>query len=101
MKIRKDDNVIVISGKDKGKKGKVLEAFPSLNKVVVDGVNMAKKHIKPRQNGKAGEIVERPMPVDVSNVAIVDSKTGKASRVGYKIEGDKKVRISKASGQTI
>ncbi len=70
MKIKKNDNVIVLAGKDKGTKGKVLKAFPKLNKVVVEGVNIAKKHVRPRVNGKKGEIVQRPMPIDVSNVAL-------------------------------
>lgn len=70
MKIKKNDNVIVLTGKDKGKKAKVLKALPKLNKVVVEGVNIAKKHVRPRVAGKKGEVVERPMPIDVSNVAL-------------------------------
>lgn len=70
MKIKKNDNVIVLTGKDKGKKAKVLKALPKLNKVVVEGVNVAKKHIRARVSGKKGEIVDRPMPIDVSNVAL-------------------------------
>lgn len=70
MKIKKNDNVIVLAGKDKGTKGKVLKAFPKLNKVVVEGVNVAKKHVRPRTSGKKGEVVQKPMPIDVSNVAL-------------------------------
>lgn len=68
MKIKKNDNIIVISGKDKGKKGKVIKALPKLDKVVVEGINVVKKHQKPRQAGKPGQIIEKPMPIHVSNV---------------------------------
>lgn len=101
MKIKKNDNVIVIAGKDKGTKGKVLKVFPNLNKVVVEGVNIAKKHIKKSQGNKSGQIIEKSMPIDVSNVSILDPKTKKPTRIGYVIEEGKKVRISKSSGQKI
>ena len=94
MKIKKGDKVIVIAGSDKGTVGTVQKAFPKLNKVVVEGVN---KHQKPRQNNPEGSIVEIYAPIDVSNVAIYDAKTKKASRVGYSFVDGKKVRISKAS----
>ena len=105
MKIKKgdevvvisNDTVIVLSGKDKGVKGKVLQARPSESRVVVEGVNRHKWHIKPTQE-QPGHIVDREAPIHVSNVALVDPKTKKASRVGYKIDGDKKVRIAKKSG---
>ena len=97
MKIKKGDKVIVIAGAYKGTVGTVQKAFPKLNKVVVDGVNVRKKHQKPRQNNPEGSIVEIYAPIDVSNVAIYDEKAKKASRVGYAFVDGKKVRISKAS----
>jgi len=101
MKIKKDDNVIVVAGKDKGKNGKVIKAIPSSDKVVVEGVNIKKKHMRPRKSGQKGQIVEIAAPVHVSNVMIKDPKTGKPSRIGMKTVGDKKVRISKKSGEEI
>ena len=97
MKIKKDDEVIVISGKYKGVKGEVLEARPSESRVVVAGVNRHKWHIKPTQN-EAGHIVDREAPIHVSNVALVDPKNKKPTRVGYKMEKGKKVRVAKKSG---
>lgn len=102
MKIKKGDKVIVLAGKDKGKTGEVLRSLPKVGKVIVAGVNIAKKHSRNKFNtDKKGEIVDKTMPVDVSNVGLIDSKTNKATRVGYKIEGDKKVRVAKKSGQSI
>ena len=97
MKIKKGDEVVVISGKYKGVKGKVLESRPSESRVVVSGVNRHKWHIKPTQD-QAGHIIDREAPIHVSNVALVDPKTKKATRVGYTMKGDKKVRVSKKSG---
>lgn len=97
MKIKKGDKVIVIAGSDKGTVGTVQKAFPKLNKVVVEGVNVHKKHQKPKQNNPEGSIVDIYVPIDVSNVAIYDAKTKKASRVGYRFVDGKKVRYSKAS----
>lgn len=101
MKIKKGDNVIVLAGKDKGKKAKVLRALPKENKVIVEGVHVVKKHQKATQRGKKGETIEKTLPIHVSNVALIDPKENKATRVGYKKEGDKKVRIAKKSGQKI
>lgn len=101
MKIKKDDNVIVLQGKDKGKTGKVLNVFADTNKVVVEGINISKKHQKPRQSGKSGEIIEISQPMDASNVAYVDPKTKKATRLGYKVVDGKKVRVTKKSGTEI
>ncbi len=101
MKIKKGDNVIVLAGKNKGKTAKVLRAIPAENKVIVEGVNVVKKHQKATQRGKKGTTVEKTLPIHVSNVAIVDPKDNKPTRVGYKVEGDKKVRIAKRSGQKI
>ena len=100
MKIKKGDEVVVISGKYKGVKGKVLQARPTESRVVVEGVNRHKWHIKPTQE-KPGHIVDREAPIHVSNVALIDPKTKKATRAGYKMEGDKKVRVSKKSGTQI
>ena len=98
MRIKKGDNVIVITGKDKGKKGKVIKAIPLVERVVVEGVNIKKKHMKPKKSGQKGQIVEMAAPLHVSNVAIVDPKDGKPTRIGIKFTGDKKLRISKRSG---
>ncbi len=95
MKIKKGDKVIVISGSYKGKTGIVQRAYPSLNKVVVEGVNVRKKHKKPTQQNPEGCIIEVYAPIDVSNVALIDPKTKKATRVGYSIVKGKKVRIAK------
>jgi len=99
MKIKKNDTVLIISGKDRGKKGKVLKAFPKENKVLVEGVNIVKKHQRPRRQGEKGQIIQLPKPIDVSNVKLICSKCGKATRVGYKIVGDRKFRICKKCQQ--
>ena len=98
MNIKKDDTVIVISGKDKGKKGKVLKAMPKENRVIVEGVNMQTKHAKATRNTPA-EIKHQEGPIHVSNVMYLHN--GKATRVGYKMDGDKKVRFAKATGEVI
>jgi large subunit ribosomal protein L24 len=97
MKIRKGDNIIVIAGKDRGKTGKVLEAFPERSSVLVEGVNLKKKHQKPQRSNQKGQIVETARPVHVSNVMVVDPSTGKRTRIGFKMEGGKKVRMAKKS----
>ncbi len=101
MKIRKDDNVIVISGKDRGKTGKVVKAMPRKNKVLIAGVNIVKAHERAQKRGGKGQIVERAMPISVSNVMLVDPKKGGRTRVAMKIEGGKKIRIAKKSGATL
>jgi large subunit ribosomal protein L24 len=98
MKIKRGDKVIVIAGADKGKVGTVQKAFPKLNKVVIDGVNVCKKHQKPTQGNPDGSIVEIYAPIHVSNVAVYDEKTKKGYRVGYDVTGDKKVRVMKKVG---
>jgi len=101
MKIKKGDNVIITTGKDKGKKGKILQVFPALNRVVIEGANISKVHQKPRTKGATGQIIERSMPINASNVMIVDPKTGDRTRVGIKkIEG-KNVRVTKKSGSEL
>jgi|SRR5690606_24224666 large subunit ribosomal protein L24 len=102
LHVKKEDTVIVITGKDKGKKGRVLAAYPRLNKVLVEGVNLVKKHTRPSQSNPQGGIVTQEAPIHVSNVMLVDPKTGEPTRVGYKIlENGKKVRIAKKSGSVI
>ena len=101
LKIKRDDEVIVLAGKDKGKRGKVRKVLTD-NRVLVSGVNMIKKHTRPNpQAGVAGGIVEREAPIQVSNVAIFNPQSSKADRVGFKIEGDSKVRIFKSTGEVI
>jgi large subunit ribosomal protein L24 len=100
-KIKRDDEVIILAGKDKGKRGKVRKVLDN-NKVVVSGVNMIKKHTKPNpQAGVAGGIVEKEAPIQVSNVAIFNSASGKADRVGFKVEEGRKLRVFKSSGEAI
>jgi len=98
MKIKKGDTVIITAGKDRGKEGKILDAFPQKGRVIVDGLNLRKRHHKPRKSGQKGQTIEFAAPMHISNVMIKDNKTGKPTRIGYKIEGDKKIRISKKSG---
>ena len=95
MKIKKDDIVLVISGKDRGRKGKVFRVFPKQNKVMVEGINIAKKHIRPKKSGQKGQIIELPAALSVSNVKFLCSKCNKAVKVGYKIIDKKKKRICK------
>ncbi len=99
MKIKKGDNVIIVSGKDKGKTGKVLVAFPKLNTVIVEGMNVQKRHEKRRRSDSKGQIIDKAMPINVSNVMINDG--GKRARVGKKIIGEKMVRINKKTGREI
>ena len=101
MNIKKDDKVVVLSGKDKGKQGKVLIADPKAEKVVVEGVNVATKHQKPRQKGQEGGIIKVETPIYVSKVQLVCPKCGKATRVAHKIEGGKKTRVCKKCGAEI
>ena len=101
MNIRKDDKVIVLSGKDKGKTGKVLIADPKAFKVVVEGVNVATKHQKPKKQGQDGGIIKVETPIYVSKVQLVCPKCGKGTRVGHKIADGKKVRVCKKCGAEI
>ena len=101
LKIKSEDEVIILAGKDKGKRGKVRKILDN-NKLVVSGVNMVKKHTKPNpQAGVPGGIVEKEAPIQVSNVAIFNPGSSKADRVGFKVDGDSKVRIFKSSGEVI
>ena len=101
MNIKKNDKVVVLSGKDKGKEGKVLTAMPAEKKVVVEGVNVATCHVKPRKQGEEGGIVRREIPMYVSNVMLVCPKCGKPTRVASKVEDGKKVRVCKKCGATM
>jgi len=102
LKIRRDDEVVILTGKDKGKRGKVVRVLPAQDKVIVEGVNVVKKHQRPvPQLNQAGGIVEKEAPIHVSNVAIFNAETGKADRVGFKIEDGNKVRFFKSTGKTI
>jgi large subunit ribosomal protein L24 len=100
-KIRKGDEVIVIAGRDKGKRGKVILRKDD-DRVVVEGINLVKKHTKPNpMKGTTGGIVDKAMPIHQSNVAIFNPATGKADRVGVKVDGDKRTRVFKSSGEEI
>jgi len=101
MRIKKGDTVQVLAGNDKGKTGEVLEVMPKDSKVVVKGVNVRKKHIKPRKQGEEGGIIPVECAINSAKVNVVCSKCGKATRVEYKIEKDKKVRICKKCGAVI
>jgi large subunit ribosomal protein L24 len=101
MKFKKGDNVIVIAGKDKGKKGEILKVIREDNKVLVSGINKVKKHIKPKTKDQKGSIVEIESVINASNVMLLDSKTGKATRIMKKEIGGKMVRIAKASGMEL
>jgi len=101
MNIRKDDTVIVLSGKDKGKQGKVLSANPKAEKVIVEGINVASHHKKPRKQGEEGGIIKIETPIRACKVQVVCPKCGKATRVAHKFEGDKKVRACKKCGAAL
>ena len=99
MKIKKGDRVRVLSGKDRGKEGEVMFAFPAEGRVIVDGVNVAKKHQKPTRATMQGGIIDKEMPLPVSRVAVISPEDGKPTRVGYRFEPDgTKVRICKRTG---
>ncbi|HVY84037.1 MAG TPA: 50S ribosomal protein L24 [Caulobacterales bacterium] len=101
-KIRKGDTVIVLAGKDKGRSGKVLEVRPDEDRVLVEGVNMAKRHTKPSMGVPQGGVIAKEAPLHISNVAVRDPSTGKPTRIGFKVHGDgRKVRIAKRSGVEI
>jgi large subunit ribosomal protein L24 len=101
MKIKKSDNIEVISGKDRGKTGKVLTAFPKRNQVLIEGINIKKKHQRPTKANQRGQIIEKAYPIHVSNVMIVDPKTSKPTRVRMDIRSGGKVRIAVKSGTVV
>ena len=98
--IKKGDKVIVTTGRDKGKKGEVTTVFPKEERLIVAGLNLVKRHTRPSQSDPQGGIKSKEAPLHVSNVAYVDSK-GKATRVGFRMEGDKKVRFAKTTGEVV
>jgi large subunit ribosomal protein L24 len=99
-KIKKGDDVIVLTGKDKGRTGKVLKVLPTDNRVVVQGIQMVQRHTRPSQANPQGGIVNKEASIHASNVALVDSN-GKATRVGFRVDGDKKVRFAKTTGDAV
>jgi len=99
--VKTGDSVIVITGKDKGKKGKVLEVQPAKGRVIVEGVNLIKKHVRPSQQNPEGGILTQEAYIDASNVMHIDPKSGKPTRIGHKEVNGKKVRIAKKSGEVI
>jgi large subunit ribosomal protein L24 len=101
MHVKSGDNVMVISGKDKGKKGRVLAAFPKTGRVLVEGVNMVKKHTRPNAANPQGGIVTQEAAIASSNVMIIDPKTGEPTRIGHKVVDGKKVRVAKKSGEIL
>lgn len=101
MHVKKGDKVQVISGKDKGKRGVILKAIPKQNRVIVEGVNIVKKHVKPSQANPQGGIIEMEAPIHVSNVMPIDPETNEPTRVGYRFENGKKIRYAKKSGKPL
>ncbi|MCI0431811.1 MAG: 50S ribosomal protein L24 [Rhodospirillales bacterium] len=102
LKIKKGDRVVVITGRDRGRQGEVLKVLPKENRVVVQGVNVAKRHTRPNPADPSGGILDKELPIHVSNVAHIDPKSGKATRVGFKLlEDGRKVRLARRSGETI
>ena len=101
MKVHKGDMVVVLSGKDKGKQGQVLSAHPADGTVIVDGVNVAKRHQRATKATMQGGIIDKDMPIHVSNVAIVCTSCGKHTRIGYRIDGDAKVRVCRKCGKDL
>ncbi|NBX41925.1 MAG: 50S ribosomal protein L24 [Rhodobacteraceae bacterium] len=98
-KLKKGDKVVVLAGKDKGKEGEISAVMPKANKAIVDGVNIAIRHTRQSAQGQGGRL-PKAMPIDLSNLALLD-KNGKPTRVGFKVEDDKKVRIAKTTGEAI
>ncbi|MBR1575040.1 MAG: 50S ribosomal protein L24 [Bacteroidales bacterium] len=101
LHIKKGDTVYVNAGNDKGKTGKVLSVNPDKDRAIVEGVNLVKKHTKPNSKQPQGGIIEQEAGIHISNLQLIDPKSGKPTRVGYKMDGDKKVRYAKKSGEEI
>jgi len=99
--IKKGDTVYVNAGNDKGKSGKVLEVIPSKDRAIVEGINMVSKHTKPNSQHPQGGIIKQEAGIHISNLQLIDPKSGAPTRVGYKVEGEKKVRYAKKSGEEI
>lgn len=101
MKIKKGDQVQILSGKDRGKRGTIVLVLPQEGRVVVEGVNVIKRHRRAKSNTEKGERIEKAAPIHASKVMLIDKETNKPTRVGYKFEGKEKVRVSKRSGRQI
>ncbi len=101
MKIKKGDQVKILSGKDRGKEGKVLRIIPERFKALVEGVNIQKKHARPKREGEKGQVIQRPAAINISNLALICTKCGKATRVGFRVEENKKVRYCKKCQKAI
>lgn len=101
LKVKAGDTVLVIAGDHKGSQGKILKVNPEANKAIVEGVNMVSKHTKPSAKNPQGGIIKKEAPIHISNLSLIDPKSKKATRVGMKMEGDKKVRFAKKSNQVI
>ncbi|MBR7064778.1 MAG: 50S ribosomal protein L24 [Treponema sp.] len=101
FKIKKNDTVQVLTGKDKGKRGEIIRVIPKKDRVIVSGVNIVKKAVRPRSNQDQGGIIEVEAPVHISNVGFVCKKCGRPVKIGYKIDGDKKVRVCRKCGETL
>ena len=101
MKIKKNDNLMIIAGKDKGKTGAVSRVFPKKDLIIVSGLNLKKKHQRPRKSGEKGQIIDKAMPIHVSNAMVVDSDIKKPVRIGKKLVGERYVRISRKSGKEL
>lgn len=101
MKVKINDKVEITRGKDRNKSGKVIQIFPKNNKVVVEGLNKIKKHMKSHKKGEKGQIIELSVPLQISNVSLICPKCSKKTRVGYKLDGDKKMRICKKCSEII
>lgn len=101
MNIKKGDKVIIIAGKDKGKTGKVLRAFPADNKILVEAVNLKKRRERPRKQGQKGQTIEKPAPINISNALFFCSSCNKGVRIGQRLTGDKKARVCRKCGKEI
>lgn len=95
MKIHKNDTIKIITGKDKGRVGKVLKVFPKKGSILIEGLNLYKKHVRPKKQGEKGEIISVPRPINISNAMLICKGCGKSVRVGQRFEKDKKIRICK------
>lgn len=95
MKVKKGDSVLITAGKDKGRTGKIMKALPKEMKILVEGINLRKKHVRPKKEGEKGQVVDIPTPLDVSNIKLICPKCGKAVRVGYEVKDGNKKRICK------
>lgn len=98
MKLKKGDTVLIISGKDKGKKAKILNVFPKEKRIIAEGVNLRKKHVRPKKSGQKGQIVESASAIDISNTKFICPKCNKATRIGFKMTEKNKFRICKKCG---